>query len=227
MSDVPPEPSIPAPAAAPAPDVSAVRAGRPRRVAPLIVLAVAIVIGAFFIVLARAKNDNSESAFSPLIGKPAPAITAATLDGKSFDLSRRKGSWVILNFFNVTCGPCMQEHPDLVKFQSEQAANGTNAAELYSVVWDDHDGGTADFFRKEHVAWPVLLDKNADIAVAFGVAKVPETWIIDPNGYVVTRSIAPLTDDELTRIYTRQVDIYNGTTVSSPVSNAPTTTVGS
>lgn len=190
-------------------------AARPRRVAPFIVLVVAVVIGGFFVVLARAKNDNSESAYSPLIGKPAPAITASTLDGKPFDLSRRKGSWVILNFFNVTCGPCVQEHPELVKFQSEQAVNGTNAAELYTVVWDDHDGQTADFFRKEPVAWPVLIDKNADIAVAFGVAKVPETWIIDPNGYVVTRSIAPLTDDELTRIYTKQVALYNGTGTST------------
>ncbi len=182
-----------------------------RRVAPLIVLVVAVVIAGFFVVLARAKNDTTESAFSPLVGKPAPAIRASTLDGKQFDLSRRKGSWVILNFFNVTCVPCVQEHPELVKFQSEQASNGTNAAELYSVVWNDLDGGTADFFRKEQVAWPVLIDTNADIAVAFGVAKVPETWIIDPNGYVVVRVIAPLTDDELTRIYTREVATYNGT----------------
>jgi cytochrome c biogenesis protein CcmG/thiol:disulfide interchange protein DsbE len=189
---------------------------RPRRVAPLIVLVVAVVIAGFFVVLARAKNDNTDSAYSPLIGKPAPAITSATLDGKSFDLSRRKGSWVILNFFNVTCGPCMQEHPELVKFQSEQAANGINAAELYSVVWDDLDGGTADFFRKERVAWPVLIDKNADISVAFGVAKVPETWIIDPSGVVVTRVIAPLTDDELTRIYTHQVALYGGPATSTP-----------
>lgn len=187
----------------------------PRRVAPIIVLVVAVVIAGFFVVLARAKNDTAESSYSPLVGKPAPAITATTLDGKKFDLSRRKGSWVILNFFNVTCGPCVQEHPELVKFQSEQAINGTNAAELYSVVWNDLDGGTADFFAKEQVAWPVLIDKNAEIAVAFGVAKVPETWIIDPNGYVVTRVIAPLTDDELTRIYTRQVAKYNGTATST------------
>lgn len=198
-------------ASAPSTPETLASAERPRRVAPFIVLVVAVVIAGFFVILARAKNDNSESAYSPLIGGPAPAIKASTLDGKPFELSRRKGSWVILNFFNVTCVPCVREHPELVKFQSEQAVNGTNAAELYSVVWNDLDGGSADFFRKEQVAWPVLIDKNADIAVAFGVAKVPETWIIDPNGYVVTRSIAPLTDDELTRIFTHQVAVYNGT----------------
>ena len=35
-----------------------------------------------------------------------------TLDDESFDLARRKGSWVVLNFFNSTCVPCVAEHPE-------------------------------------------------------------------------------------------------------------------
>ncbi|MCU1395384.1 MAG: ccmG [Ilumatobacteraceae bacterium] len=183
-----------------------------RRVAPMIVLVVAVVIGAFFVILIRAKNDSSDTAYSPLLGKPAPAVSATTLDGKTFDLSHRKGSWVVLNFFNATCGPCVQEHPELVKFAADQQALGSNGAELYSVVWNDLDGGTANFFRTNKVSWQVLIDKNADIAVKFGVAKVPETWIIDPNGYVVLRVITNLTDDELTRYLSIQQAIYNGAT---------------
>jgi hypothetical protein len=30
--------------------------------------------------------------------------------------------------------------------------------------------------------------------VAFGVAKVPETWVIDPNGFVRLRIIGELTE---------------------------------
>ena len=51
---------------------------------------------------------------SPLIGRPAPEATGTLDDGTSFDLSRRKGSWVVLNFFDPTCVPCIQEHPELV-----------------------------------------------------------------------------------------------------------------
>jgi hypothetical protein len=32
------------------------------------------------------------------------------------------------------------------------------------------------------------------------VAKVPETWVIDPNGFVVIRLISATTDDQLTRL---------------------------
>ena len=190
-----------------------------RRVAPIIVLVVAVVIAGFFWILIRAKTDDTETAYSPLVGNPAPAVQATTLDGKTFDLQHRKGSWVVLNFFNVTCGPCVQEHPELVKFASEQEAKGTDGAELYSIVWDDRTGATADFFRDNEVSWQVLLDKTSDLAVKFGVAKVPETWIIDPNGYVVVHIISNLTDDGLTRRLAQEQAIYDGvseTTESSP-----------
>jgi cytochrome c biogenesis protein CcmG/thiol:disulfide interchange protein DsbE len=181
---------------------------RSHRVAPIIVLVVTVVIAAFFVILIRAKNDTSESAYSPLVGKSAPAVKTTTLDGKSFDLQRRKGSWVVLNFFNATCGPCVQEHPELVKFAEEQQQQD-GGAELYSVVWNDLSGGTSGFFEKNKVSWPVLLDQNAQIAGAFGVSKVPETWIIDPNGYVVWHTIAEQTDESLTKAMNTQMAIYN------------------
>ena len=181
---------------------------RSRRVAPMIVLVVTVVIAAFFVILIRAKSDNTDSAYSPLIGRSAPAVQTTTLDGKSFDLQRRKGSWVVLNFFNATCGPCVQEHPELVKFAEEQQQEA-DGAELYSVIWNDLSGQTSGFFKTNTVTWPVLVDQNAQIAGAFGVSKVPETWIIDPNGYVVSRTIAEQTVDSLTKLLNKQIEIYN------------------
>jgi cytochrome c biogenesis protein CcmG, thiol:disulfide interchange protein DsbE len=179
-----------------------------RRVAPVIVLVVAVVIAAFFVILIRAKSDTTESAYSPLVGKSAPSVATETLDGKSFDLQRRKGSWVVLNFFDATCVPCVQEHPEIVKFaeQQQQLADG---AEFYSVVWNNRNGETTDFFEANPVSWPVLLDKNAQLAGAFGVSKVPETWIIDPNGYVAWHSIAEQTVDSLTRALNTVNEIYD------------------
>ena len=42
--------------------------------------------------------------------------------------------------------------------------------------------------------WQKVKDDNGAIAVAFGVARVPETWIIDPNGMVrlrITGELSP------------------------------------
>ncbi len=191
-----------------------------KRVAPVIVLAVTVVIAAFFVILINAKSGSTaDSAYSPLVGSPAPVVKTTTLDGKPFDLQRRKGSWVVLNFFNSTCGPCVQEHPEFVKFAGEQQTSGSIGAEMYSIVWNDIDGATTKFFTTNKVTWPVLLDKNAEIGGEFGVAKVPETWIIDPNGYVMWHTISEITDDSLTKALSGLVARYNAS--ATPGSATP------
>ena len=129
MSDVPDDH-----APADAPDVDVPRS-RARRLAPLVVGVIAVLMVGLFVVLAGASpDDGGTSADSPLIGRPAPEATGTLGDGTSFDLSRRKGSWVVLNFFDPTCVPCIREHPELVAFSEDQATLGTDGAELYSVI---------------------------------------------------------------------------------------------
>ncbi|CAB4860262.1 unannotated protein [freshwater metagenome] len=192
VSDPAPEPEVLADGAAPS----------PRRVAPFVVAAIAVVIAGLFWILIGANTSESDTADSPLLGRPAPVVKTTTLDGQPFDLQRRKGSWVVLNFFNSTCVPCVQEHGELAKFAQEQSQLG-DGAEFYTVVWDDNRGAVEKFFADNGGSWPVLTDDDASISVAFGVAKVPETWVIDPYGVVVYRLISGTTDDQLTRLITQ------------------------
>ena len=53
------------------------------------------------------------------------------------------------------------------------------------------------FFAENGGSWPVVLDPRGSIGVAFGVNKVPETWIVSPDGVVVFRTIAKITADGL------------------------------
>jgi cytochrome c biogenesis protein CcmG/thiol:disulfide interchange protein DsbE len=172
------------------------RSRRPR-VAPFIALAVAVVLAGLFIVLAGSDVSTNESADTPLLDRPAPEAVGARADGSSFDLARRKGSWVVLNFFTSTCVPCQQEHPELVRFAEQQAALGDGGAELYTIVYDDDHRAVQDFFASNGGHWPVVYDDDGSIAVAFGVSQVPETWIIDPTGVVRGRIITRVTADYL------------------------------
>ena len=159
--------------------------------------AAGVLLLAFLVVLAMAKPGDSESASSPLLGQPATVVKSTTLGGGTFDLARRKGSWVVLNFFNSTCVPCRQEHPLLVDFAKEQESSD-NAVELYTVVNDDADGPVQAFFDANGGDWPVVRDDDGAISVAFGVAKVPESWVVDPNGFVRLRIMGALTKGFLT-----------------------------
>lgn len=164
-----------------------------RRRSPVIAAAVGAVLVALLAVLALAEPGDSDTAESPLLGRPAPVVRSTTIDGAPFDLSRRKGSWVVLNFFNSTCVPCRNEHPQLVAFDAAQDS-AADPVELFTVVNDDSDEAVAAFFGANGGDWPKVKDDDGAISVAFGVAKVPETWVIDPNGFVRLRIIGELTE---------------------------------
>ena len=166
-----------------------------RRIAPIIVLVVAAVLGGLFWVLASSKSDADTLGVvdSHLLGRTAPSVRSTTLDGEPFDLSRRKGSWVVLNFFNPTCIPCIAEHPELVAFADQQAALGADGAELYTIMQLPYRiNDVVAFFDERGGTWPVVLDDDGAINVSFGVAQVPETFIIDPDGIVRLRWAGPI-----------------------------------
>lgn len=185
-----------------------------RRVAPFIVLAVAAVIAGLFWILAASKSGTDDKVGlveSPLIGKPAPSVRSTTIDDEPFDLARRKGSWVVVNFFNSTCVPCIAEHADLVAFVAQQATFA-GGAEFYTIVQPPNDNDDIRaFFAERGGDWPVIRDDDGLINVAFGVAKVPETFIIDPSGVVRVRWAGQIDAVTLSQLVQQQRDLYGAT----------------
>ncbi len=178
-------------------------AGGGRRLAPLIVGAIAVLMAGLIVVFIGAVSGDSDggaSADSPLIGRPAPEATGTLSDGTAFDLSRRKGSWVVLNFFDPTCVPCIREHPELIAFDEDQSTLGTDGAELYSVITRGEQDEIEAFFADNGGDWPAIYSEADEFPVAFGVAQVPETWIVDPSGVVQLRLISEVTADQLNSI---------------------------
>ncbi len=149
------------------------------------------------VVLFGAESGGGSSAQSPLLGRPAPEAIGELDDGTTFDLARRKGSWVVLNFFTADCVPCIQEHPELIEFAEQQRAFGPDGAELYSVVVNDSRSDVEQFFAERGGDWPIIYSDRDQFSVAFGVAAVPETWIVDPSGVVQLRLINKVTAEQL------------------------------
>jgi len=170
---------------------------RRSRLAPFVVLVVAALMAGLFVVFAGSEPATNDSADTYLMDRPAPEAVGVLADGADFELGRRRGSWVVLNFFTSDCVPCIQEHPELVAFAEQQAALGVQGAELYTVVYDDDRARVEEFFADNGGEWPVVYDDRGAIAVNFGVSKVPETWVIDPYGVVRARYISRVTADFL------------------------------
>jgi cytochrome c biogenesis protein CcmG/thiol:disulfide interchange protein DsbE len=198
-------------------DDDAVPAPR-RRIAPLIALLVASVLTLLFVVLAQARGGEApESAETPLLGRVAPAARGELLTGGSFDLARRKGSWVVLNFFQSACVPCREEHPELVRFAQQQRGLGLDGAELYTIVSsDDSRDAVQSFFADNGGDWPIVMDPRGEIGVEFQVNKVPETWIVSPEGLIVWRTISQISADGLSAELQRLREARDAALPSSP-----------
>ena len=179
-------------------DGATVPVRRRRPVAPLVALAVALVVAALVAVFARSQPANQRQAHSPLVGGPAPLLAGPTTDGGSFELASRRGRWVVVNFMASWCAPCREEQPELARFAARHATAGD--AQVVAVVVDDDPGAVDRFFAEYGGTWPRVLDPEGRAYADFGVVRVPETFVVDPDGIVRAKLNGSVTADSLDAI---------------------------
>lgn len=169
---------------------------------PRTALVAAAVIGVVAVllvgVLATRQTGVERVTQSPLLGKLAPPVAGRTLTGDTFDLADQRGRWVVVNFFATWCTPCLAEHPELAAFEAGHA--GTGDASVVSVLFDDEPASARAVFKERGGSWPVVIDPDGAISVSFGVARVPESFLVAPDGTVVQRLVGGVTAAQLDRI---------------------------
>jgi cytochrome c biogenesis protein CcmG/thiol:disulfide interchange protein DsbE len=158
-------------------------------------MVVAALVAILVAVLATRDSSQERSTHSPLIGNVAPTVAGTTIDGQEISAADHRGRWLVVNFFASWCTPCRIEHPQLAAFDAAHRDAGD--AILVSVTFDDRADDARDFFDERGGSWPVIDDPDNSIGVAFGVAQVPETFVISPTGVVVQRFAGAVTRQAL------------------------------
>ena len=166
-----------------------------------IAVAVAVPVALLVFALANGEPAATRAVQSPLVGKPAPAIEGTTVDGDDVTLASLRGKWVVVNFFATWCVPCRQEHPDLIRFSEAHAAAGD--ATVLGVVYSDNAQAVREFRDKEGGTWPMLADPKGRIALDYGVAGVPESFLISPEGVVAAKLLGGVRAGDLDQLLYR------------------------
>jgi cytochrome c biogenesis protein CcmG/thiol:disulfide interchange protein DsbE len=174
-----------------------------RRTRKVLWIAVAVAVPLFLLVviLANGEPAATRNVKSPLVGKPAPAIEGTTVDATQASLAALKGKWVVVNFFATWCVPCRQEHDDLIRFSEAHAQSGD--AVVLGVIYSDNAQAVKEFRDKEGGSWPMLADPKGRIALDYGVAGVPESFLISPDGVVVAKLLGGVRAGDLDQLLYR------------------------
>lgn len=147
-------------------------------------IAVGVVVLLLVAMLAVSKISGDREEPSPVVGKQAPALAGTAYIGEEYDIGLND-RWLVVNFFATWCVPCVKEHPELVAFAKEHEAKGD--ARVISVVYGDKPEKVRRFFDENGGTWTVLDSDDGRTALDWGVAKIPESFLVRSDGLVVAR----------------------------------------
>ena len=147
------------------------------------------------ILIPDAANGSSEDVLADLRGKPAPAFTLVSLDGKKVSLADYKGKAVLVNFWATWCGPCKLEMPWFVDFQKKYGDQGFT---VLGVAEDDAGKDEiAKFATRMKLDYPVLLADDKVGKAYGGVEYLPTSYYVGRDGKIIEQTAGLISKDEV------------------------------
>ncbi|ADB38804.1 TlpA family protein disulfide reductase [Spirosoma linguale] len=116
-----------------------------------------------------------------LMGQPAPSFRLASLGGDSLASSTFSGKVVLLDFWEVWCGPCLASMPKVAHLYHKYAAQGLS---VYGIT---HEVGQLDAVRrlvaKRSIDFLTLIGTD-QVRLDYKLAAIPLYVLIDRGGKI-------------------------------------------
>jgi len=154
-----------------------------RFLAPILILA--LLVGFFFVGL----HEDPTLVPSPLIGKPAPMFELPLLQkpGETLGTEKLLGQVYLLNIWGTWCVACRAEHPVLL----EVARQGV--VPIYGFNWKDDPRQAREWLAQLGDPYTAtMVDTEGRVGIDWGVYGAPETFLVDQQGMIVHKLIAPM-----------------------------------
>ncbi len=129
------------------------------------------------------------------LGTMAPDFSLTALrGGADVELSRLRGTPVVLNFFASWCPDCQAELSAFATF----ARTEDGRVQVMGVDTNDLNGSAAvRLLERAHAGYPVGVDPLAKVASRYLIEALPVTYFIDSEGRVAGVAFGQLTDADL------------------------------
>ena len=136
---------------------------------------------------------------SALVGKSAPKLTVAALDGSDLPLAGLKGTPVVVNFWASWCVPCREEAPVL----NAAAREYRGRIQFVGVDIQDSDAAARAYQAAVQSPYPVGPATTGSY-LEWGVSAPPETFFVNRDGTVISKIVGPV-DRQRLEVYISQL----------------------
>ena len=162
----------------------------------------------FFVMLGGGRNPQDLP--SALTGRPAPIFALEPVEGlvrdgvavPGFsDKDLRLGKVTVVNIFASWCGPCREEHPQMMALATDPriSVKGINQRDK------PHDARRfLGEFGNPYSA--VGADPKGRTSIDWGVYGVPETFILRGDGTIAFKKVGPISAEELESLIKPEIE---------------------
>ncbi len=107
-----------------------------------------------------------------------------TLNGDTLSLEETQGTFRVINFWATWCPPCVKEMPSLANLDAQLRPH--NAQVIAINVGEDPVNVEAFLLENLHdTEMKILLDESGMVFNELGLAGLPMTYIVAPDGTII------------------------------------------
>ena len=121
-----------------------------------------------------------------LIGKPVPEFSVTDLNGNPISLQDYREKTILLDFWAVWCGFCIDEMPNLKKVYDTYKDQGFD---IIGVSLDDKETELRDYIRENDIQWRQIYTggkRDDPLLQQYNITGIPTQWLIDREGKLIT-----------------------------------------
>ena len=153
----------------------------------LIISIIFFIIGVFFVSLNKSSFYDTKN----LEGQKLKNVKLNHFTTNKLILEKdlKKSEFTLINFWASWCGPCLVEHPFLLKLKGEKNL------QLIGVNFKDKKNSAISFLNKYGNPYDELAkDKLGKHSINFGIYGIPESILISKDLVIIKKFIGPITD---------------------------------
>lgn len=132
--------------------------------------------------LPKSELNSSQIGFKTIPFAGNDFITESPISSKDL-----RGKYVLLDFWAVWCGPCIQEIPNLKDLYEK---TDREKFEIVGIVGDSPSDALKKIVENDSINWRQILSTESNkIKEAYGVHGYPTTFLVDPEGIIVAKNL--------------------------------------